>query len=367
MSQLSEAAITECVNTVQDPEIGRSLGELRMVKQVRNEAGKIHVTVELPIYGYPQPERITDAIQAALKTKDPQATDVEVSFSVNVRGRDTGGPLGLRVHNVVAVGSGKGGVGKSTVAASLAYGLLRSGARVGLMDADVYGPSVPHMLGVHEQPALVQHPGPEGKPINRIQPIERDGLKIMSMGFFVKPDEAVVWRGPMLHGAITQFLKDTEWGELDYLIIDLPPGTGDVTLTLSQLLGLAGAVVVCTPQDVALLDAVKALKMFEKVKIPVLGIVENMSHFDCPHCHQRTDIFGHGGAARKAEELHVPFLGEIPLNLQTRINGDEGQLRDNYADDSLIRPYLERIAQQTALQIAKQLLTAPRMPTLEIL
>ena len=178
---------------------------------------------------------------------------------------------------MIAVGSGKGGVGKSTIAASIAYGLKNGGATVGLMDADVYGPSIPHLLGVNERPHLEN---------NRLQPVMKDGLRVMSMGFLVPPGEAVVWRGPMLHGAITQFLRDTEWGPLDYLIIDMPPGTGDIALTLSQLLPLTGAVVVCTPQDVALLDAVKAIAMFRKVHIPLLGMVENMSYFICPDCGQ---------------------------------------------------------------------------------
>ena len=182
------------------------------------------------------------------------------------------GEIGLAAKAVIAVGSGKGGVGKSTIAASLAYGLCKAGAKVGLMDADVYGPSIPHLIGVTADPT--------GR--RRIQPIEVDGLKVMSMGFVVPPGEAVVWRGPMLHGAITQFLRETAWGDLDYLIIDMPPGTGDIALTLSQLLPLSGAVVVCTPQDVALLDAVKAIAMFRKVNIPILGMVENMSDFLCP-------------------------------------------------------------------------------------
>ena len=189
---------------------------------------------------------------------------------------------------MIAVGSGKGGVGKSTIAASLAVGLKRAGCKVGLMDADVYGPSIPHLLGIQGQPEMID---------DKIKPIVMDGMPVMSMGFVIRRDQAVVWRGPMLHGAITQFLRDTDWGNLDYLIIDMPPGTGDVALTLSQLLPLTGAVVVCTPQDVALLDAVKAIAMFRMVNIPVLGMIENMSGFVCPDCQQRYDIFGSGGAA----------------------------------------------------------------------
>ena len=211
------------------------------------------------------------------------------------------GSIGLAAKSVIAVGSGKGGVGKSTIAASIALGLNRAGSKVGLLDADVYGPSIPHLLGLRGQPER------EGE--SKIKAFDCGGMKVISMGFFVPAEEAVVWRGPMLHGAITQLLRDTAWGELDYLIIDMPPGTGDIALTLSQLLPLTGAVVVCTPQDVALLDAVKAIAMFRKVNIPVLGLVENMSYFVCPDCGKRYDIFGHGGAKRRAESLSNSILG----------------------------------------------------------
>ncbi|MBI5759136.1 MAG: Mrp/NBP35 family ATP-binding protein [Planctomycetales bacterium] len=358
MSNITETQILDCLKDVRDPEIGRSLIDLKMVKQARSTAdGGIDIEIDLPTHAYPRRERIAQSIEAVVMAKLPDVSKITVKFSVNTRGKDTGGSIGLRVKNVVAVGSGKGGVGKSTVAASLAYGLHLYGARVGLMDADVYGPSIPHMLGLHARPEIVDEPGDDGKTIRRIEPPVVNGLKVMSMGLFVAPDEAVVWRGPMLHGAITQFLKDTRWGELDYLIIDLPPGTGDVSLTLSQLLGLAGAVVVCTPQEVALLDAVKALNMFRKVKIPVLGMVENMSG----------DIFGRGGTMRKAAELGVPFLGEIPMNAQLRVNGDAGRIADNFADDNPSAKFLRHMCEQTAMQIARQLLESPTMPTLEIL
>lgn len=354
----SEATIREALQSVRDPELGRSLLDLKMVTQIQvRSPQQVAITVELPTPAYPQPERIVSAVQTAVRQKFPEVTQVDVETTWKVRGKDTGGALGLRVHNVVAVGSGKGGVGKSTVAASLAYGLTLYGARVGLMDADVYGPSIPHLLGVQGQPRVVEETGKEGQPVRRIQPIKCGELKVMSMGFFLKPDEAVVWRGPMLHGAITQFLRDTEWGELDYLIIDLPPGTGDVSLTLSQLLGLAGAVVVCTPQTVALLDAIKAYSMFQKVKIPVLGMVENMTG----------EIFGRGGVQAKAAELKTPFLGELPIDAAIRVNGDAGQLMKNFEEGNPSRPYLRHICEQVTLQIAKQLLSTPKMPTLEIL
>lgn len=355
---LTEAAIIACVGRVADPELGRSLGDARMVSSASIAPnGNINVGIELPTPAYPDRERITDAISAAVKQDFPSAGPVAVDYSWKVRGKDSGGSIGLRCKNVIAVGSGKGGVGKSTVAASLAYGLHTLGARVGLMDADVYGPSIPHMLGSTGQPAMVEQQGENGQTVRRIQPIDVNGLKTMSMGYLVPPEEAVIWRGPMLHGAITQFLKDTDWGELDYLFIDLPPGTGDVTLTLSQLLGLAGAVVVCTPQQVALLDAIKALKMFEKVKIPVLGIVENMSG----------DIFGRGGAQQAANKYNVPFLGELPIDSRIRIDADAGNLQGLFDDDSTAKPHLLQICQRVAIEIAKNAQSSSTMPTLEIL
>jgi ATP-binding protein involved in chromosome partitioning len=225
------------------------------------------------------------------------------------------------------------------------------------MDADVYGPSIPHLLGVNERPQLSD---------NKLQPIEKDGLRVMSMGFLVPPGEAVVWRGPMLHGAITQFLRDTAWGELDWLIIDMPPGTGDIALTLSQLLPLTGAVVVCTPQDVALLDAVKAIAMFRKVHIRMLGMVENMSYFNCPDCGKRYDIFGSGGAQKRASELDVPFLGEVPIQIGIRQRGDAGDTAGNF-DDAQAAPYFLEICQKLVRQISTTHQAEPPLPSLSVL
>jgi len=220
------------------------------------------------------------------------------------------------VRHTVAVASGKGGVGKSTVAVNLAAALAARGARTGLLDADIYGPSIPTMMGVREQPRLNE--------ARKIVPFERHGVRFMSLGFLVDPDSAVIWRGPMVMKAIDQLLRDVDWGELDFLIVDLPPGTGDAQLTLSQKVRLAGAVIVTTPQDVALADAVKGVAMFRKVGVPLLGFVENMSFFVCPHCSERTDVFDHGGGQREAKRLGVPFLGEIPLDAAIRSAGDAG-------------------------------------------
>jgi ATP-binding protein involved in chromosome partitioning len=226
------------------------------------------------------------------------------------------------------------------------------------MDADVYGPSIPHLTGLEGRAELDEN--------RKIRPAELDGMKIMSMGFFVPPGEAVVWRGPMLHGAITQFLRDTNWGELDYLVIDMPPGTGDIALTLSQLLPLTGAVIVCTPQDVALLDAVKAIAMFRKVNIPVLGMVENMSYFLCPDNGKRYEIFGSGGAKKRAAELDIPFLGEVPINIQVRVHGDEGRLAANF-DDQQAAPFFEQICCRLVKNLATSHRQAPPLPTLNVL
>lgn len=354
---LTESQVLQRIQGLKDPEIGRSFSDLDMLRGVGISGNSITVKIELPTPAYPDKQRIADAIQAAVLEGVSEIAYVDTEFSSVVRGTMSGGAIGLRAKNVIAVGSGKGGVGKSTVAASLAFGLKSLGCQVGLMDADVYGPSIPHMIGSIDRPAAMKVTTETGEEIERIQPVSIDGLKVISMGYFLKPDQAVIWRGPLLHRAITQFLKDTDWGELDYLIIDLPPGTGDVSLTLSQLLGLAGAVVVCTPQQVALLDAVKAISMFNQVKIPLLGIVENMSG----------EIFGRGGAKAKAEELKIPFLGELPIDSGIRIRGDAGRIASLFAEDNPSRKPLLHICEQVAIQIAKQLLVAPKMPTLEIL
>lgn len=237
-------------------------------------------------------------------------------MSANQSGQMPPKPPIQGVKNLIAVGSGKGGVGKTTVAVNLAVALAALGHRTGLLDADVYGPNVPLMMGINRSPRAL---GPD-----RIEPLEQYGVKLMSMGFLNPGDRPVIWRGPMLHSVIQQFLRNVEWGELDYLIIDLPPGTGDVQLSLIQTAPIAGAVVVTTPSDVSLEDARKAVHMFDQVKVPVLGIVENMSYLTCPHCSERIDVFSTGGGRRTAEQMGVNFLGELPLDPAVRIGGDSG-------------------------------------------
>ncbi|WP_232098890.1 Mrp/NBP35 family ATP-binding protein [Gimesia aquarii] len=350
--------LQSCLNDLMDPVFEKSLSSSGFLKETTvGDSGQVHVQIELPVPSYPLESELSELIQNTIQEQFPECQDVNVEYTTDIKGKQSGGRLGLNVKNIIAVGAGKGGVGKSTVAASLAYSLKQFGARVGLVDADVYGPSIPHLVGTSEKPMAQEFQGKDGQTMTRIVPVEANGLKVMSMAFFVEPDQAVIWRGPMLHKAITQFLQDTEWGELDYLIIDMPPGTGDVSLTLSQLLELAGAVIVCSPQQVALLDAVKAVQMFRQVKIPVLGIIENMSG----------EVFGQGGAQAKGEELEIPFLGEIPMNAEIRIKSDSGNISQLVEDDSEAQAHLLKVAENVAIEIARNLITNPTRPPLEIL
>lgn len=246
--------------------------------------------------------------------------------------------------NIVAVASGKGGVGKTTVSVNLAVALAQKGSKVGLLDADIYGPNVPMMTDTMKAKLTAT---PEG----RIQPIEKFGLKIVSIGYVNEGDTAVIWRGPLVGRMITQFLTEVDWGELDYLVVDLPPGTGDAQLTLSQAVALTGAVIVTTPQDVALSDAKKGINMFRKVEVPVLGIIENMSYFSCPHCGQRTEIFSHGGAQEAARKFEAPFLGEVPLSMAIRVGGDEGRPIVTQNSQSEIQAAFQKIAENLIQQV----------------
>lgn len=274
------------------------------------------------------------SVQAVMTAHGPAARAPEPP-SLKVGGHPTphqGGPARVSgIDRIIAVASGKGGVGKSTVASNLAVALARQGRRVGLLDADIYGPSQPRMMGVNRRPA-----SPDGK---TIEPLVAHGVTMMSIGLMLKEDEAVIWRGPMLMGALQQLINQVQWGKLDVLVIDLPPGTGDVQLTLAQRTHLTGALVVSTPQDVALLDARKALDMFAKLKVPVLGMIENMSTYICPNCGHEAHIFGHGGVAAEARKLGLPFLGELPLNLDVRLAGDSGT-PIAATDSPLAEPYL---------------------------
>jgi len=381
-TNLTEQDVLAALKGVKDPDIQRDLVDLGMIKDIQIGDGSVALTVKLTTPACPLKAKIEGDVREALTSRLGTELTYTIHMTADVRGKgvvEKGDIPGVK--NVIAVGSGKGGVGKSTMAASIAYGLQAYGSKVGLMDADVYGPSIPHLVGAKGRPMAMGE---------RIMPIEANGLKLMSMGFLLEPERAVIMRGPMLHGIMQQFLHQVEWGELDYLVIDLPPGTGDVPLTLAQSLPLTGAVVVCTPQEVALIDAVRAVAMFRQLKVPILGMIENMSFFDVqaylrerggPNARdaaasntlfespgdERVYLFGRGGARRKAESMGVPFLGEVPLNILLRESGDDGRLRDALAPGSPSRPYLLGVVEQLAAQISIQNIKTPKMPKLEIL
>ena len=349
--------VTQVLSRLHDPETGRELGKTSQIGSVSVDDTAAKVVLKLATHSWVIRDEFVERAKEEVITQVEEVQSVEVEIEALDRPPVAIGQIGLRAKSVIAVGSGKGGVGKSTVAASLALSLAKAGSKVGLMDADVYGPSVPHLLGISGRPEVIN---------GKIQPIYFEQIPVMSMGFLVEPDQAVIWRGPMLHGSITQFLRDTYWGDLDYLIIDMPPGTGDIALTLSQMIPLSGAVVVCTPQQVALLDAIKAIAMFEKTKIPVLGMVENMSGFICPDNGKRYDIFGRGGARAKAEELGVPFLGELPLNISLREHSDEGKL-SSALDDPICDSALNKISRALVRGLADKAAAAPKGAALPVL
>ena len=358
---ISPEAVRKALADFNDPESGRPLAEMDQLHAVEAAPNGIRVVVGLTTHSAIIWKATRGRIEERLRSAFPSVAQVSVEIATHERPPMKLGQIGLEAKSVIAVGSGKGGVGKSTIAASLAIGLARAGSKVGLLDADVYGPSIPHLLGVSGRPQVED---------GRIQPqfFSTDDVQmpVMSIGLLVPPSEAVVWRGPMLHGAITQMLRDTAWGPLDYLVIDMPPGTGDIALTLSQILPLSGAVVVCTPQDVALLDATKAITMFRKVNIPVLGMVENMSFFLCPDCNKRYDIFGSGGAKRAAADFDIPYLGDVPIQIAIREHGDAGRTGENFTNEQS-RPYFEAICERVVTGLAAKHAAAPPKPSLPVL
>ncbi len=358
MSQPTVEAVRATIESYPDPETGRSIGSMKQIHDVVVDGDTAKITLGLTSHSAPIADDVIEALRSKIVAAIP-GTNVDVHVVDQPRPPARLGQIALRAKSVIVVGSGKGGVGKSTVAASLALTLKRMGAKVGLMDADVYGPSIPHLLGLSGRPAINES--------KRIIPIDSAGMPVMSMGFLLEPDQAVIWRGPMLHGSINQFLGETDWGDLDYLVIDMPPGTGDIALTLSQAIPIAGAVVVCTPQEVALLDAVKAISMFRKVNIPILGMVENMSGFQCPDCGKTYDIFGRGGARDKAEELGVAFLGGLPIDITLRTAGDEGRLAEVINSDQRARAPFDAVAKSVVRTLAAKAAAAPpkaSLPTL---
>ena len=321
MEAVTQELVLEALRKVQDPELHRDIVSLGMVKNLAVTNGKVAFTVELTTPACPLRESIEGDCKKALAAI-PGIKDLEIAFAAQVRGSKTGaGQTDLlpTVKNVVLVAAGKGGVGKSTVAANLAVALKMHGAATGLLDADIYGPSVPIIMGVKGEPSKVEVNGGQ-----KIAPIIAHSVPVMSIGFFLDADQAVIWRGPMLGKALHQLMADVHWGDLDYLVVDMPPGTGDVQITFSQQLKVSGAVLVATPQDVALADVIRAKTMFDKVMIPIVGIIENMSYFICDGCGKKHEIFSRGGAQRAAERFQIPYLGEIPITPALREGGDKG-------------------------------------------
>ena len=352
---VDQAALLDALKVVQDPDLHRDLVSLGFIKDLKTLDGHVAFTIELTTPACPVKDQIRDQARAAvMRVAGVSSVDVQMSAHV----REAVGGAGPRqappgVKNVIAVGAGKGGVGKTTVAVNLALALARAGGRVGLIDADMYGPNVPIMLGLRAELTT------DGK---KIIPAEKYGLQVISMGFLTKDDAPIIWRGPMLHGALQQFFREVKWVDLDYLVIDLPPGTGDVALSLSQTVPVAGAIVVTTPQQVSLVDSRRAVAMYKKLNIPPLGIIENLSHFTCPSCGHESDIFGSGGGERLASELAVPFLGRIPIYQSISEGSDRGvPLVISDADSPAARAFMAA-AERAAAQVSIASYSRPTIP-----
>ena len=346
--------VREILKRVLHPDAGRDIVTLGLVKDAQVSGSTVTVTLELPAGAPGVREKIEPLLRQAVASL-PGVTDVQIKATVKLGVTQAPPQDGLQgIKNIVAVASGKGGVGKSTVAANLAMALQLEGARTGLMDADIYGPSVPIMMGTRDRP-----PGQQG---NQILPVLAHGMKMMSIGFVAPANAPVIWRGPMVHKIVNDFLRSVAWGELDYLVIDLPPGTGDAQLTLTQTAPLSGAVIVTTPQDVALEDVNRAVRMFEEVKVPVLGVIENMSYHTCAKCGHREDIFSHGGGKEAAKRFKVEFLGEIPLLGEIRAAGDRGLPIVAAEPDSQTAQSFRGIARAVMAQLA---VSATQKPTLK--
>jgi ATP-binding protein involved in chromosome partitioning len=353
---LDTHAATDALRKVLDPELRRDLVSLGMVKDLAVDGETVRLKVELTTPACPLKDTIGRDVKAALEGAGFKR--VEISWGAQVRSAPGVAQSSLTpgVKNIILVGAGKGGVGKSTVAINLAVALARLGAKVGILDADIYGPSLPMLTGITQRPT--------SRDGQKLDPLVAHGVEVMSIGFLVDPDQALVWRGPMVTGALIQLLRDVHWGELDYLVLDLPPGTGDVPLTLAQNVKAAGVVLVSTPQDLALADVIRAKLMFDKVSIPVLGIVENMSSFVCPHCRAETPIFAHGGVREAAEKMGIRFLGEVPIDLAIREGGDRGLPVVAGAPDSPQSQAFLAVARNVAGAVSTQVLKSPRLPVI---
>ncbi len=346
-----EQDVIKALRTVRDPDLQKDIVSLNFIKDLKINNGKVSFALELTTPACPMKEEIEQwARDAVLKVDGVREVHIQVSAAVTNGTMSNLKQTIQGVKNIIAVGSGKGGVGKTTVTVNLAVALAHTGVKVGLMDADIYGPNVPLMMGIKGRPHSIE---------NRIQVLSNYGVRVMSMGFLTTDDTPLIWRGPMLHNVIQQFIRHVDWGDLDYLLIDLPPGTGDVQLTLTQTVPLMGAVIVSTPQDIALQDARKAILMFRQVRVDILGIVENMSYFQCPNCSARTHIFNHGGGAKTAASYQVPFLGEVPLDIALRESGDKGKPVVVMDPDSPVAQAFVRVAGNVAAQVSIANLTKP--------
>jgi ATP-binding protein involved in chromosome partitioning len=343
-NQALEQAVLNALRAVKDPDLNKDIVALNFIKDLEIADGKVSFAIELTTPACPVKKEMEQwARDAVMGVSGVREVQIRMTSSVP-RGAPAADKQGIPgVKNIVAVGSGKGGVGKSTITVNLAVALAQTGAAVGLLDADIYGPNIPLMMGIEGRPHAIE---------DRIQTLSSYGVRIMSMGFLTSDDTPLIWRGPMLHSVIQQFLHQVDWGELDYLLIDLPPGTGDVQLSLTQTVPLMGAVIVSTPQDVALQDARKAIMMFRQVRVGILGIVENMSYFQCPKCNERTSIFSHGGGAATAAKYDVPFLGEVPIDVALREGGDAGKPIVAGDPTSPVAQAFAQIAERVAAQVS---------------
>jgi ATP-binding protein involved in chromosome partitioning len=353
--QAEPSSVLDALKVVRDPDLNRDIVSLGFVKDLRVEGGRVAFTIELTTPACPVKDQMRDQARAAVM-QVPGVSAVDVTMSARVR--EAVGADGARqtipgVKNVIAVGAGKGGVGKTTVAVNLAIALAKCGSRVGIIDADIYGPNVPIMLGMKTQ--LIT----DGQ---KIVPAEKYGLQVISMGFLTQDDAPIIWRGPMLHGALQQFFREVRWTDLDYLVVDLPPGTGDVALSLSQTVPVAGAIVVTTPQQVSLADSRRAVAMYKKLNIPPLGVIENMSYFVCTNCQHEADIFGHGGGERMAGDLGLPFIGRIPIYQPIREGSDAGvPLMIAEPESPAARAFMAA-AERTAAQVSIASYNRPTIP-----
>jgi ATP-binding protein involved in chromosome partitioning len=352
---VDQASVLEALKVVRDPDLNRDIVSLGFIKDLKIDGGRIAFTIELTTPACPVKDQMRDQARAAImRLSGVTAVDVQMSARVREAVDPAAGRAAVPgVKNIIAVGAGKGGVGKTTVAVNLALALSQCGSKVGIIDGDIYGPNVPMMLGLKTELTT------DGQ---KIVPAEKFGLQVISMAFLTGDDAPIIWRGPMLHGALQQFFREVRWGNLDYLIIDLPPGTGDVVLSLSQTVAVAGSIVVTTPQQVSLADSRRALAMYRKLNIPTLGIVENMSYFVCPNCSHESDIFGRAGGERMASEAGIPFLGRVPIYQPIREGSDKGvPLLVGDPDSPAAQAFIQ-VAERAAAQVSIASYSKPTIP-----